>query len=122
MRILFCGQSGIPGNRSATLNRYYAIAHAMKDDNEIIFINRIPVNKKNTHRDADFPFSIVDATNHKYRSESFVTRNFIKAFSIFYEFQTLKRLNKEKKIEWINVYTQFFGICMFYYAFSKIII
>ncbi|TNF49395.1 MAG: glycosyltransferase [Bacteroidetes bacterium] len=120
MRILFCGQSGIPGNRSATLNRYYAVANAMKDDNEIIFINRIPLNKIGSDENSDFHFKIVEATNQKYRPESFLTRNFIKTFSIFYEFRTLMRLNKEKKIDWVNVYTQFFGISMFYYIASKI--
>jgi glycosyltransferase involved in cell wall biosynthesis len=120
MRILFCGQSGIPGNRSATLNRYYAIAHAMKDDNEIIFINRVPMNKEGDQYETDFPFRIVEATNQKNRSNSFVIRNFMKIFSSFYEFRTLKRVNKEKKIDWLNVYTQFFGICIFYYISSKI--
>jgi glycosyltransferase involved in cell wall biosynthesis len=121
MRILFCGLSGIPNKKSAPINRYMAIAQAMSVGNEIIFINRFPLYDVITRQiDENEPFKIIDATNCKYRPKSFLKRNLLKVTSFFQEYLLIKKLNKEIKINWLNIYTQFFGICFFYIILSKI--
>ncbi len=122
MRILFCGLSGIPNNSSAPINRYLAIAQALSDNNEVIFINRIPIiseenqlNWKNLNN-----IKIVDATGIKYRPKSFLKRNWLKLNSFRFEYKVISRLNKEKEIDWLNVYTQFFSISLFYFLLSKL--
>jgi glycosyltransferase involved in cell wall biosynthesis len=119
MRILFCGQSGIPSNKNATLNRYTSIAKAMSSENEIIFINRIPLLNKN-EPPIDFEFQLIEASGIKYRPDNFFKRSLLKILAPFYEFKTFRHLNKQKKIDWVNVYTPYFGICLFYYFLSKI--
>lgn len=121
MRILFCGLSGIPNKASASINRYLAIGQALSKNNEIIFINRFPLFKENDVQSYEnYPFKIIDATNTKFRPSSFIKRNFLKLTSFLYEFNTIKRISKEKKIDWLNIYTQYFGIFVLYYFFSKI--
>lgn len=122
MRILFCGLSGIPNKASASINRYMAIGQALSSKNEVIFINRFPLFKESENQTSDtyICFRIIDASKTKYRPQSFLKRNFIKFFSFVYEFQTIREINKEKKIDWLNAYTQFFGILLFYYILSKI--
>lgn len=121
MRILFCGLSGIPNKASASINRYLAIGQTLSENNEIIFINRFPLFKENDFQSYEnYPFKIIDATNTKFRPASFIKRNFLKLTSYMYEFNTIRRLNKEKKVEWLNIYTQYFGIFMLYYFSSKI--
>lgn len=121
MRILFCGLSGIPNKASASINRYLAIGQTLRDNNEIIFINRFPLFKEKEFQSyEDYPFKIIDATNTKFRPASFIKRNFLKLTSFLYEFDAIRRLNKEKKIDWVNIYTQYFGIFMLYYFYSKI--
>lgn len=119
MRILFCGQSSYPNNNNAPTNRYIAIAKVMSFENEIIFINRIPLLKKSFFL-GDAEFNVIDVSGQKYRPDGFVKRSLIKLLSPFYEFLTIRKLNREKKVEWINIYTQFFGLCLFYYFLSKI--
>jgi glycosyltransferase involved in cell wall biosynthesis len=119
MRILFCGQSGYPSNNNATINRYVSIAKTMSYENEIIFINRIPLLENNYFSD-NIEFKVINVSNLKYRPKNFLKRNFIKLFSPIFEFLTIWKLNKEKKIDWINIYTQYFGLCLFYYFLSKI--
>lgn len=119
MRILFCGQSSYPNNNNAPTNRYIAIAKAMAFENEIIFLNRIPLLKNNYFSD-NIEFKAIDVSNVKYRPENFLKRNFIKLFLPIFEFLTIWKLNKEKKIDWINIYTQYFGLCLFYFLLSKI--
>ena len=118
MRILFCGQSGNPSNRSATLNRYTAIAKAMSIDNEIIFVNRIPLLSV-SDTIVNFDFEVIEATPFKYRQNSFILRNLLKEFSPFFEFRKIVKLNKKTKVDWVNVYTPYFGLCLFYYFVSK---
>lgn len=119
MRILFCGKSGYPSCNNASINRYTSIAKALSYDNEIIFINRIPLlDDKNFSNEAEF--NVIDVCNQKFRSRNFLKRNLIKLFSSIFEFQTIWRLNKEKKIDWVNVYTDYFGLCLFYFILSKI--
>ena len=121
MRILFCGLSGIPNQASASINRYLAIGQTLSKNNEIIFINRFPLFKKQDVQSYEnYPFKIIDATNTKFRPSSFLKRNFLKLASFLYEFATIRRLSKEKKVDWLNIYTQYFGIFMLYYFFSKI--
>ena len=121
MRILFCGLSGIPAIPSASINRYMAIAQAMSVDNEIIIINRLPLFKVDTQIKAQpNSFRIIDATGIKWRHESFSKRNFLKLTSFVYEYQALKKINREKKIDIVNVYSQWFGICLFYFILSKL--
>ena len=122
MRILFCGLSGIPNKASASINRYMALGQAMSSNNEVIFINRFPLFKESEHQshDANHSFRIIDATNIKYRPDSFIKRNFIKIVSFIYEYKTIKKLNKEQKIDWLNAYSQFFGILLFYYFLAKL--
>lgn len=122
MRILFCGLSGIPNKYSASINRYLAIAQAMAKDNEVIFLNRFPLYDESSinSKEQNIKFKIIDATGIKYRPQSFIKRNFIKVTSYLYEYVTLRRINKQKKIDWLNVYTQYFGIVLFYFLLSKI--
>lgn len=121
MRILFCGLSGIPNKASASINRYLAIGQTLSENNEIIFINRFPLFKENDIQSyGDYPFKIIDATNTKFRPSSFMRRNFLKLTSFIYEFNAIRKLNNERKIDWLNVYTQYFVIYMLYYLFSKI--
>ena len=99
-----------------------AIAQAMSLNNEIIFINRFALLNDSEHQSTKHndSFRIIDATQAKYRPKSFFKRNFLKSASFYYEYIAIKRLNKEKKIDWINVYTQYFGIFIFYYLLSKL--
>lgn len=121
MRILFCGLSGIPNKKSAPINRYMAIAQAMSVGNEIIFVNRLPLyDDIKEQTDENEQFKILDATNYKYRPKSFVKRNLLRVTSFFREYLLIKKLDKEIKISWLNIYTQFFGICFFYVILSKI--
>lgn len=121
MRILFCGLSGIPNKASASINRYLAIGQALSEKNEIIYINRFPLFRNNFPQSPENnSFRIIDATNTKYRPESFLKRNFLKLTSFIYEFNTIRKLQKEKKIDWLNIYTQYFGIFLIYFAFSRI--
>ena len=122
MRILFCGLSGIPNKASASINRYMAIGQAFSLNNEVIFINRYPLFKESEHQSSETYtcFKIIDATKTKYRPQSFFKRNFIKYASFYYEYKTIRKINKEQKIDWLNAYTQFFGILLFYYFLSKI--
>jgi len=122
MRILFCGLSGFPNRASASLNRYMAIAQAFSLNNEIIFINRYSLFKKEEQQSIEEAnwFRIVDATNTKYRPESFFRRNTLKGLSFLFEFNAIRKINRERKIDWLNVYTQFFGILIFYFVLAKI--
>ena len=122
MRILFCGLSGIPNKASASINRYMAIGQALSLNNEVIFVNRFPLYKESEQQsvETNTSFKIIDATNIKYRPQSFFKRNFIKYVSFIFEYQTIKKINKEQKIDWFNVYTQFFGLLLFYCFLSKI--
>ena len=122
MRILFCGLSGIPNKSSASINRYMAIGQALSSNNEVIFINRFPLFKKNEQQssEANHSFTIIDATHTKYRPASFLKRNFLKFASFLYEYQTIRKIHKEQKIDWLNAYTQFFGILIFYYLLAKL--
>lgn len=121
MRILFCGLSGIPNKASASINRYLAIGQALSEKNEIIYINRFPLFRNNFPQSPENnSFRIIDATNTKYRPKSFLKRNFLKLTSFIYEFNTIRKLQKEKKIDWLNIYTQYFGIFLIYFAFSRI--
>lgn len=122
MRILFCGLSGIPNKTSASINRYMAIGQAFSSNNEVIFINRFPLFKESEHQSSETytSFKIIDATKTKFRSQSFFKRNIIKFSSFIYEYKTIREINKEKKIDWLNAYTQFFGILLFYFSLSKI--
>lgn len=119
MRILFCGQSSYPNNNNATTNRYIAIAKVMAFENEVIFVNRIPLIEY-SHFSNKTEFRVIDVSNQKCRPHNFFKRNFIKLFSSLFEFITIWKLNKEKKIDWINIYTQYFGLCLFYFILSKI--
>jgi glycosyltransferase involved in cell wall biosynthesis len=119
MRILFCGKSGYPSSNNASINRYVSIAEAMSYENEIIFINRIPL-LENNYFSNKTKFKVIDVSNQKYRPKNFLKRNLIKLLSPLFEFQTIWRLNKVKKIDWVNVYTDYFGICLFYFILSKI--
>lgn len=120
MRILFCGLSGIPNVPSASINRYMAIAQAMSVDNEIIFINRCPLFKSDKQiKVQPNSFKVIDATGVQWRPESFFKRNFLKLTSFIYEYQVLKKINREKKIDILNVYSQWFGICLYYLILSK---
>lgn len=123
MRILFCGLSGIPKSSSAPINRYMSIAQAMSANNEIIFINRIPIFDEKTQLNSEWrnSFRIIEATGIEYRPKSFFKRNFLKFFSFLFEYNKILQLNKEKKIDWVNVYTQYFGIYFFYFILSKIL-
>jgi len=121
MRILFCGLSGIPNKRSASINRYLAIGQALSSNNEVIFINRFPLFHESESQCSETynSFKIIDATKTKYRSQSFLKRNILKLITFVYEYQTIRKINKEKKIDWLNAYTQFFGILLFYYILAK---
>lgn len=121
MRILFCGLSGIPNKASASINRYMAIAQAMSTGNEIIFINRFALFKESDHisTDQDNSFRILEATGTKYRPPSFFKRNMLKWSSFFFEYQTIAKIHKERKIDWLNIYTQYFAILLFYSLLSK---
>ena len=118
MRILFCGLSGIPNKASASINRYLAIGQTLSENNEIIFINRFPLFKENDVQSYEnYPFKIIDATNTKFRPSSFIKRNFLKLTSFIYEFDTIRRISKDKKVDWLNIYTQYFVIFMMYYFY-----
>ncbi|MFE3848026.1 glycosyltransferase [Flavobacterium sp. LB3P45] len=119
MRILFCGKSGYPSSNNAAINRYSSIAKVMSYENDIIFINRIPLLENNCVYNKT-EFKVIAASYHKYRPKNFLKRNFIKLFSPMFEFGTIWSLNKEKKIDWVNVYTDYFGLCLFYFILSKI--
>lgn len=119
MRILFCGQSGHPNNKSAAINRYRSIAKAMELDNEIIFINRFAIYEEKDYI-KDFQFKVIDACNVKYRPKNIIRRNLLKIFSTLFEFFLFFKLNNERKIDWVNIYTRYFGICLFYFFLSKI--
>lgn len=119
MRILFCGQSQYPNNSNATINRYVSIAKAMSYDNEIIFVNRIPLYEVNSFSDKT-DFEVINVCNQKFRPKNFLKRNFFKLLSPIFEFRAIRSLNKIKKVDWVNVYTQYFGLCLFYYFLSKI--
>lgn len=121
MRVLFCGLSGIPNKASASINRYLAIGQAISENNEIIFLNRFPLFREgNFTWPDDIQFRVIDPTNTKFRPESFLRRNFIKLTSFIFEFKSFRKINKERKIDWVNIYTQYFGIFITYYFFSKI--
>lgn len=121
MRILFCGLSGIPNKTSASINRYLAIGQAISKNNEVIFINRFPLFKKEDYQlTEDISFKVIDATNTKFRPSSFLKRNILKHTSFIFEYVLIRKINKEKKIDWLNIYTQYFGIFIIYYFFSKI--
>lgn len=122
MRILFCGLSGIPNKASASINRYMAIAQAFSMNNEIIFINRFALFKENEQliQDQNNTFKIIEATGTKYRPRSFFRRNILKSISFIFEYQTIRKINKEQKIDWLNIYTQYFGILFFYHLLSKL--
>lgn len=121
MRVLFCGLSGIPNMASASINRYIAIGHALSENNEIIYINRFPLFRPTDTLSAEYnTFRIIDATNTKFRPDSFFKRNLLKLTSFIFEFNIIRKLNKEKKIDWLNIYTQYFGIFLVYYLFSKL--
>ena len=122
MRILFCGLSGIPNNSAAPINRYLALANSLSDENEIIFINRIPILQESfQHNQNDLKnIKVIDSSGIKYRPKSFIKRNWIKLNSFFFEYRTISKLSKEKNIDWINVYTQYFSLCIFYFLLSKI--
>lgn len=119
MRILFCGGSNYPSNDNAPTNRYIAIAKVMGFENEIIFVNRIPVLEKKSFS-GEVEFDVIDVSGQKYRPESFLKRSLFKLFSPVFEFLTIRKLSKEKKVDWVNIYTQFFGLCLFYYFLSKL--
>lgn len=119
MRILFCGQSKYPNNTDATSNRYASIAQAMSLDNEIIFINRLPLNDIYLYNDKS-QFEFINISNQKFRSNNFFKRNFYKLFAPIFEFYTIWKLNKIRKIDWVNVYSEHFILCVFYYILSKI--
>lgn len=119
MRILFCGQSQYPNNTDATSNRYASIAQAMSIDNEIIFINRIPLNDSNLFID-NSQFKYLNISRQKFRSRNFFKRNSIKLLAPIFEFYAIWKLNKNKKINWVNVYTEHFFLCVFYCFLSKI--
>ena len=122
MRILFCGLSGIPNKASASINRYMAIGQSLASNNEVIFINRYPLFKEieEHSNEPNNSFKVIDATNIKYRPPSFIKRNFLKLASFLFEYRAIRKINKEKKIDWLNIYTQYFGILLFYYFLSKI--
>lgn len=119
MRILFCGQSGYPSNKNATINRYVSIAKTMSYENEILFINRISVHENNNFSKKT-EFKIINVSSQKYRPKNFLKRNFFKFFSPIFELLAIWKVNNEKKIDWVNIYTQYFGLCLFYYSLSKI--
>lgn len=122
MRILFCGLSGIPNKASASINRYMAIGQALSENNEIIYINRFPLFRSTETRSAEpDSFRIIDATNTIFRPDKFLKRNLLKLTSFIFEFNKIKKLHKEKKIDWLNIYTQYFGIFLVYYSFSKLL-
>lgn len=118
MRILFCGQSGYPNNKNATMNRYVSIAKAMAPNNEIIFLNSIPVHQEGFSFEGS-EFDYIDVSGKKIRSKNFFKRNLIKVVSPILVLVTLLKLNKEKKIDWVNVYTEYFGICLYYFFLAK---
>lgn len=121
MRILFCGLSGIPNKASASINRYMAIGQALSENNEVIYINRFPLFRPTDTLSMEYnTFRIIDATNTKFRPDSFIKRNFLKLTSFVFEFNKIRKLNTEKKIDWLNIYTQYFGIFLVYYSISKI--
>jgi glycosyltransferase involved in cell wall biosynthesis len=122
MRILFCGLSGIPNKASASINRYMAIGQALSRKHEVIFINRFPLFKEieQQSNEVNDLSKVIDATNIKYRPKSFIKRNFLKLTSFLHEYWTIRSLSKEQKIDWLNIYTQYFGILLFYYYLSKI--
>lgn len=118
MRILFCGKSGYPSFNNASINRYASIAKALSFENEIIFINRIPLLEKKYYQENKF--KVINVSAHACRPKNFLKRNFIKLFSPIFEFFAIWKLNKENKIEWVNVYTDYFGLCLFYFILSKL--
>lgn len=121
MRILFCGLSGIPNKASASINRYLAIGQTLSRNNEIIYINRFPLFEPyDTDTLDNSPFQILDATHVKFRPSSFFKRNFLKLTSYIYELKCIWKINREKKIDWLNIYTQYFGIFLMYCIFSKV--
>jgi hypothetical protein len=122
MRILFCGLSGIPNKASASINRYIAIGQAVSSKHEVIFINRFPLFKEIEQQSSESNnlFKVIDATNIKYRPKSFIKRNLLKLASFLYEYWAIRKIHKEQKIDWLNIYTQYFGILIFYYYLSKI--
>lgn len=119
MRILFCGQSQYPNNSNATINRYVSIAKAMSYDNEIIFVNRIPLYEINSFS-GKTDFEVINVYKQKFRPKNFSRRIFFKLLSPIFEFRAIRSLNKIKKIDWVNVYTQYFGLCLFYFILSRI--
>ncbi|MBV5315333.1 MAG: glycosyltransferase family 4 protein [Prolixibacteraceae bacterium] len=122
MRILFCGLSGFPDKSSAPKNRYMAIAQAMAMNNEIIFLNRIPILQKQFEYQSIkiTDLIIIEVCRIKYRPSNFLFRNLLKLSSFLSEFLVIYRLNMRKKIDWVNVYTQYFGVLFFYYLLSKV--
>lgn len=99
-----------------------AIGKALTSNNDIIFINRFPLFKETEHQshESSNSFKVIDATNTKYRPRSFIKRNLIKLTSFIFEYRVIRKINKEQRIDWLNVYTQYFGILIFYYLISKI--
>jgi len=118
MRILFCGKSGYPSFNNASINRYASIAKTLSFENEIIFINRIPLLEKKYFKETTF--KVINVSNQEYRSRIFLKRSFIKLFSPIFELIAIWKLNEGKKIDWVNVYTDYFGLCLFYFILSKI--
>lgn len=120
MRVLFCGQSSYPSSKSATANRYRAIADIVHEGGgEPIFINRHPV--FNAQDDLTglkyrclWPSGI-------YRSKSFIIRNLKKLIALPCELLAILRVNRERKISVINVYTQFFFDLLFYRLAASIV-
>jgi glycosyltransferase involved in cell wall biosynthesis len=100
-----------------------SIAQSMSANNEIIFMNRIPLLNEKTKLNSEWSnsFRIIEATGIEYRPKSFFKRNFLKLFSFLFEYNKILQLNNEKKIDWVNVYTQYFGIYFFYFLLSKIL-
>ena len=122
MRILFCGLSGIPNQTSASINRYMAIGQSLASNHEIIFINRFPLFKEMKHQpsESSTSFTVIDATNTKYRPDSFLKRNLIKLTSFIFEYRVIRKIHQEKKIDWLNVYTQYFGIVLLLFLLKRV--
>ena len=119
MRIVFCGLSALHTESNASVNRYRMIGKISSLNNdEVIYINR-PFSKQLFKRSTSAIRCVWE--NNYYSRSGFFIRNIIRLFTPFKELLLLFKVNNEKRIDIIHVYTSSLLLSIFYVLFAKMI-
>jgi glycosyltransferase involved in cell wall biosynthesis len=116
VRILFCGLSGYPARATASMNRYVAVARAMRDCGDILFVNLFAAESHEKERSEFGSYEVFSK-----RPANFLVRNFMRIIRPLVELIGLIRLHASARIKWINVYTESLPECVYYTLVAKLL-